>query len=287
GGRVISTSVEFPSVIYPWLRASKEKGWRLELVEPKNGMILDESELLSRITRGVRAVCLSHVEFLTGQRFDLKALAERAHEVDALLIVDGIQAAGCIPVDVKDLDVDIYVVGSYKWLLGPMGAALAYIRRELVDELEPGIVGWRSVEGMWSLDTSGLRYAGAAKRFEYGTSSYDAKVGLAKSIEYLLELGISQIHDHDMRLSGRLLEGLADLPRVRVMTPVESRGPIVTVDVEGVDPEELMRKISRGRRRTIASVRRGLLRFSIHLYNDSEEVDDIVEGLSKTMRRTL
>ncbi len=283
GGKVLSTSLEFPSVIYPWMRVGREKGWELELLEPR-GFLIDEGELLSRIRRGFRAVCLSHVEFLTGQRFDLKALAERAHEVDALLIVDGIQAAGCIPIDVKALDVDIYITGSYKWLLGPMGAAVAYMRRDLAEELEPGIVGWRSVRDMWALN-SRLRYAEAARRFEYGTSSYDAKVGLAKSIEYLLELGLSRIHDHDMRVSGKLLEELSKLPGVSLITPAEGRGPIVTVETKGVRPEDLLREVSREGREVAASVRRGLLRFSVHLYNDSSEVEELAERLMRGLRR--
>lgn len=282
GGKVLSTSVEFPSVVYPWMRIGKEKGWRLELIGPSDGLIVDEGALLSKMDEGVRVICLSHVEFLTGQKFDLKALAERAHEVDALLIVDGIQAAGCIPVDVKALDVDIYITGSYKWLLGPMGAAVAYIRRDLSDELEPGIVGWRSVEGMWSLDTSGLRYAGTARKFEYGTSSYDAKVGLARSIEYLLDLGLSYVHEHDMRVSDELLEGLRDLPGVSIVTPLESRGPVVTLEVRA-KLEELVKELSRGRR-IIASMRRGLLRFSTHLYNDLDDIEEVVGRISKAIK---
>jgi len=281
GGRVLSTGLEFPSVIYPWMRAGKEKGWEIELLKPR-GSLIDEEELLSMIGRGVRVICLSHVQFLTGQMLDLRAIAERAHEVGALLVVDGIQAAGCVPLDVRSLDVDIYVAGSYKWLLGPMGAAVAYIRRDLIDELEPGMVGWRSVEDMWSLEAADLRYAGTARKFEYGTSSYDAKVGLARSIEYLLGLGIREVHEHDMRVSGRLLEGLMELPGVRVLTP-ERRGPIVSLAVEG-GPEELLRRISGEGRRIVASVRRGLLRFSTHIYNDTEDVDEVLERISRAIR---
>ncbi|MEM2377873.1 MAG: aminotransferase class V-fold PLP-dependent enzyme, partial [Candidatus Korarchaeum sp.] len=273
----------FPSVIYPWMRIGREKGWEMEIFEPE-GFLIDEGELLSKIRGGLRAVCLSHVEFLTGQRLDLRAIAERAHEVGALMIVDGIQAAGCIPVDVKALDVDVYITGSYKWLLGPMGAAVAYIRRDLAEELEPGIVGWRSVRDMWALDTSGLSYAEAARRFEYGTSSYDAKVGLAKSLEYLLELGVNRIHDQDMRISGKLLEELSNLARVSPITPAEGRGPIVTVRVDGVRPEDLLRSISGEGRSVVASVRRGFLRFSVHLYNDSDDVEELAERLSKAIR---
>jgi len=120
--KIVSTEVEFPTVVYPWIRISKEKNWNVVLVKARNYLI-NEEVLLSEIDENTKVVCLSHVEYLTGQRFNLKRIAEKTHNVDALLIVDGIQAAGHIPVDVKKLDVDVYVTGSYKWLIGPMGAA--------------------------------------------------------------------------------------------------------------------------------------------------------------------
>ena len=283
GGRILSTEVEFPSVVYPWVRIGKEKGWTVELVEAEDHLI-DENEFLSKIKDGVRAVCISHVEFLTGQRFDLKAIAERAHEVGALLIVDGIQAAGCIPVDVRELDVDVYIAGGYKWLLGPMGAAFAYVRNELLDELEPGIVGWRSVEDMWSLGIE-IKYARGARKFEYGTSDYGSKVGLARSIEYLLELGIDSIHEQDMRVSSEFMDELSQLGELKIVTPGDRgrRGPIVTIEGRGLD-RSLKREGSG--RKLVVSIRRGLLRFSFHFYNDEEDAMEAAERVKKAIRES-
>lgn len=286
-GRILSTDVEFPTVVYPWVRVGKEKGWRVELIRAKDYLV-DEDEVLSRIDRGVRAVCLSHVEFLTGQRFDLRAIAERAHEVGTLLIVDGVQAAGYIPLDVKSLDVDVYITGSYKWLIGPMGAAVAYIRRDLYEELEPGLVGWRSVKDMWSLDVSTeIQYADTARKFEYSTSAYCAKLGMAKSIEYLLRLGIDAIYDHNMKITQYLIEELENLPNVKLVTPVEQekRGSIVTVKIVGKDIGEVAEKLTRGNgRKIVVSIRRGLLRFSPHFYNDEEDLAEAVERLTKIIK---
>ena len=201
-------------------------------------------------------------------------------KVGSLLIVDGIQATGCIPIDVKALDVDFYVFGGYKWLLGPMGAAAAYIREELSDELEPGIVGWRSVEDMWSLDSSSVRYARGARKFEYGTSSYDSKVGLAKSIEYLLEIGIDSIYEHDMKVSERFMERIMEIEGIKIVTP--QKGPIVTIEANR--PYDLLKIMEKGMRRLIASVRRGLIRFSIHLYNDYEDIEEASDRLAEAIK---
>ncbi|RLG88081.1 MAG: hypothetical protein DRO15_03640 [Thermoprotei archaeon] len=285
-GKIISTDVEFPTVIYPWARIGKDKDWSMVLVKSRNYLV-DEEELLSVIDEEVRAICISHVEYLTGQKFDLRRIARKAHEIGALLIVDGIQAAGYEPINVKELDVDIYIAGSYKWLVGPMGAAIAYIRKELCNSLEPGLVGWRSVEDMWSLNTTtDLKYAKAARRFEYSTSAYEAKIGLGKSIEYLLNIGIDRINYHNMKITQYLIEELDKLPRVKILTPMnlKNRGSIITIDVEGVKSHELAQKIMyNGKRQAIFSIRKGLLRFSPHFYNDEEDIDEVLSRLKKAL----
>jgi len=285
--KVVSTDVEFPTVVYPWVRVGREKGWVVELVRSRNYLV-DEDELLSKISDGVKVVCLSHVEYLTGQRFDLRAIAEKAHEVGALLVVDGVQAAGYVPLDVKSLDVDIYITGGYKWLIGPMGAAVAYIRRDLYEELEPGLVGWRSVKNMWSLEVSTeIQYADTARKFEYSTSAYGAKLGMAKSIEYLLRLGIEAVFSHNMKITQYLIDELSNIPNVELVTPAEQekRGSIVTVKVHGRDVSEVAEKLATGgERKVVASVRRGLLRFSPHFYNDVEDLAEVVEKLAQVLK---
>jgi len=186
GGEIISTSIEFPSVVYLWLRIAPDKKWTVRLVDPDPSLLIEEDAVMEAVNEKTRAIVISHVEFLTGQRFDLKKLASRVHVTGGILIIDGIQAAGHIPVDVKAFGADVYISGSYKWLLGPMGSAVTYIRKDLVDDLNPGIVGWRSMQDIWNLELKiPLKYAPGARRFEYGTSAYEAKVGMWKSIEYL------------------------------------------------------------------------------------------------------
>ncbi len=286
GGKVVSTAVEFPTIIYPWVRVGKEKGWEVKLVHAKN-LIVNEEDLLSAIDEGTRAVCLSHVEFLTGQKFDLTKIARKAHEVGALLIVDGVQAAGYLPINVKELDVDIYITGSYKWLVGPMGAAIAYIRRELYESLEPGLVGWRSVEDMWSLSTGPLRYAGTARRFEYSTSAYEAKVGMAKSIEYILSIGVESIYTHNMRLTDYAIKELAAMDRIEVITPheISRRGSIVTFKVKDLKSEVVAKELIKQcrERKPEFNIRRGFLRISPHFYNDEEDIEEFLSSLKKAV----
>jgi len=287
GGNIVSTDVEFPTVIYPWIRVGKEKGWDVRLVRAKD-FIVSEEDILSAISEGTKAVCLSHVEFLTGQKFDLARIARKAHEVGALLIVDGVQAAGYLPVSVRELGVDIYVTGSYKWLIGPMGAAVAYVRRELCESLEPGLVGWRSVEDMWSLSIGPLKYAGTARRFEYSTSAYEAKVGMAKSIEYILSMGVDSIYTHNMRVTEYALKELSSMDRVEVITPLKTfmRGSIASFRIEGLRSEVVAEELIKhcGERKPEFNVRRGLLRISPHFYNDEDDIDEFLSCLKRALK---
>jgi selenocysteine lyase/cysteine desulfurase len=121
-GKVLTTSEEFPSVTYPWLRLGKNISLGVDFIKAKEGVISTE-ELLNQIDQKTKAVVLSHVEYSTGQKFDLAEIAKAAHEVGAYLIVDGIQAAGYCPITVKNWDIDVYIAGSYKWLCAPFGTA--------------------------------------------------------------------------------------------------------------------------------------------------------------------
>jgi len=105
------------------------------LIDTDHSLLIEEDAVMEAVNERTRANVISHVEYLTGQRFDVKKPASRVHEDGGILIIDGIQAAGHIPVDVKAFGVDIYISGSYKWLLGPMGSAVTFIKKELVDDL--------------------------------------------------------------------------------------------------------------------------------------------------------
>ncbi|MBS7250877.1 MAG: aminotransferase class V-fold PLP-dependent enzyme, partial [Candidatus Freyarchaeota archaeon] len=120
GGLVVSTGIEFPSVTYPWLRIARKEKIEVKLVEAKNWSI-SVDDLLSEINEETRVVALSHVEYLNGQKWDIKKIAKQAHEVGAIIVVDGIQAAGYLPLNMREIAADVYITGSYKWLIAPFG----------------------------------------------------------------------------------------------------------------------------------------------------------------------
>lgn len=278
---VVSCSVEFPSVVYPWLRVAALTGCDVRLTRDPD-YIIDRDELIDLVDAETVAVCISHVQYLTGQRLDLAALAEVAHDHGALLIVDATQSAGALPIDVVRDDIDVLLTSGYKWLCGPLGSALLFVRRDLHERLQPGLVGWRSTDQVGiDFDSRHIDWAPAARRFEFGTIAYGGTVGLATAIDYLMDVGIPRINSHNLALARRLADGLADLG-VQFVSPSldDLHSSIVTARFPGYDHVQLARRLFD--KRVVVSPRMGTLRIAPHLYNTTDDIDgalEIMEGI--------
>lgn len=281
-GKIVSTSIEFPSVTYPWIRLSRRKGIDFILIEPRNNCIpLDD--LYEQIDEQTKVVSISHVEFLTGQKFDLEELAKIVHDVGAVLVVDGIQAAGYTPLNVKKWNVDVYITGSYKWLCAPFGTSVAYITKDFYN-LEPIFVGWRSTEDIWNFDATKITYANTARKFEYSTSAYGAKYGLSQSIEYLQKIGIKNIQRHNEKLVKILLEELSLISDLEIVSP-PSRGSIVTFKLKKKGIEEVRNKLRILERPVELTIRQGMLRISPHFYNNESDIYHFVNNLKEILKK--
>ena len=184
GDNVVVNDLENPANLYPWI-AQRPRGVEVRVVRGRGGAVqLDD--LGKAVDDKTKAVSVSHVEWLTGARHDIRAFAEIAHEHGAYLVVDGIQAAGALKVDVKRSGVDFYADGAYKWLVGCSGAGFLYVREDLIPEIEPVQFGYRSVE---EHDLERPRLKDSAKKYELGEPSYLSTVGTKAAIEMLLDLG--------------------------------------------------------------------------------------------------
>ncbi|MHA1978508.1 MAG: aminotransferase class V-fold PLP-dependent enzyme [Candidatus Hodarchaeales archaeon] len=283
-GQVLSTSEEFPSVTYPWLRLGKDNPIQIDIVKAKEGVIPTE-ELLDRIGERTKVVALSHVEYSTGQKYELAEIAKAAHEVGAYFIVDGIQAAGYCPLSVKSWDIDVYIAGSYKWLCAPFGTAIAYISPKLCEKLEPAFVGWRSVEDMWNFNPESFVFTNDAKKFEYSTSAYGVKIGLAEAIHYLNDLGIKNIEKHTNKLITVLLEELKSINGIKIISP-RIRGSIVTFTLLDMDLKKIGEKLGKVPRPINITIRQNRLRISPHFYNTESDILHFIENLKKIIRES-
>ena len=280
---VVGADITFPSTIYPWGRVARSRGFEVRLAGATNGYVSPD-DLIRLIDSNTAAVCISDVEYSTGQRYDLTKLAEAAHKHGALLVVDASQSAAAVPIDVAASGVDALVAASYKWLCGPFGVAVMYLAPHLQDRLDPGLVGFRSHKNMWDLKADRLTFPETARRFEFSTMAYGCAIGLTTSIVYLLQIGVDRIFDHNRHLADQLVEGLLKL-NAEVIPPQneEERTSIVAARFPGADPKEIAEHLSS--RQVIVSARGDAVRFSPHLYNEPDDITRALEEIDRFLRR--
>ena len=276
---IVGVDVVFPSTVYPWLRVAHTTGCEIRLLRTTD-YYAEPKELAGLIDDNTAVVAISHVEFGSGQRYDLQHLAEVAHLHGALLVVDATQSAGAIPIDVHRDGVDILVTAGYKWLCGPFGAAVMFVAPHLQTLYEPGLAGFRSHMDMWDLRADRIQYRDDAGRFEFGTMAYGCALGLAKAIEFILSLGVDAVYAHDLELRGRLAEGLKQRG-AQLLSPAydNESSPIVSARFAGFSSRRLVDALKG--QGVIVSPRADFVRFSPHLYNSSDDIDralDVLDG---------
>ena len=243
---------------------------------------LSSDDVAALVDGRTKVICISHVQYATGHRFDAAELAALAHAHDALLVLDASQSAGIVPLDVHAADVDFLVATSYKWLCSSIGAAVCYIRPELVEGFRPPFVGWKSAVEPYALDAVDMRLPAAAKKLEFSTSGYGAGIALGAAIEYLQAVGIERALAHDLALCARLREGLDGLG-AEILTPREDdkRAGIVTARFPGKDGEGIAARLNE--RGIVVSPRFGSTRFSFHVFNDEGDVDRALDVLADVL----
>jgi selenocysteine lyase/cysteine desulfurase len=278
GSRVVTTDLEYPSAVYPWLR--KRLGVRVHYVKNVEGKILlDDME--KAVDDKTVAVVVSHVEYANGFRHNLKVLSEIAHEHGAYLIVDAIQSVGTMPVDAKRDDVDFLTLSCYKWLLSPPGVGYLYVKDELIEKFEPPFVGWASVNqeifetaDMW--DIYEMPLAKTASRFEAGTPSYPSLTAADTAMKMLLDFGVENIHKRIVQLTDHLIENIKRL-RLEVQTPLEKHHRSGIVNFKIREPGKVVEKLKK--KGIIVSARDNGIRVSPHFYNTEEEIDKLVKEI--------
>lgn len=281
GANVVSTDADFPSVVYPWMRPGKGTHVEVRLAKNRDGVV-SEHDLEKLVDDHTFAISISHVEYGTGQRFDLRWLSEVAHSHGSLLVLDATQSAGLVPIDVGRDSVDALVAGGYKGLLGPFGAAIFYLKRDLAKKASPLLVGWRSTRVPYALDATKLDFADGAKKFEASTMNYAASIGLAESMRYLRVVGYSAVTEHVTSLAGELdraVKGSKRLSEAKILTPsnLNSRANIISLRFKEANQDAIVAEL--GRRNVIVSQRFNGVRFSFHVYNTEGDVSTAVKAL--------
>jgi selenocysteine lyase/cysteine desulfurase len=282
--KIVTTDLEYPSVVYPWLR--KNLGATVCYVKNTNGKILLE-DFEKTVDEKTVAVAISHVEYANGFRNNLRALSEIAHEHGAYLIVDAIQSAGAMPIDVKKDDVDFLTTACYKWLLSPPGAGYLYVKEGLIGKFEPPLVGWASAEpevfettDFW--DIWNLKLSRTASRFEVGSPSTPSLIGAKEAMRILMDYGIENVENRILKLTSYLIQSIKDLG-LELQTPEESQYRSGIVNFKISKTKEIAQTLNK--KGIIVSARANGIRVSPHFYNTEEEIDKLVEEVRKESER--
>ena len=277
GDNVVTTAVEFPANVYPWWSLKERYGVETRMAPERKGRIhLDD--IVAAIDERTRVVTISHVEFASGYRNDIKTLGKICRERDIWFVVDAIQSLGAIEVDVKSSYVDILAADGHKWLLAPEGAAIFYCADEKRERLINTNVGWSSVVNPRDFLNYDLTQKPDATRFEEGSYNSVGLYGLNAAIELLLEVGISTIETHILQLTTALIEGL-ESKGYRVITPKadSERAGIVVFESDQHTPTELYELLHE--QKIITTERGSGLRVSPHFYNTESEIKHLLEVL--------
>lgn len=201
--RVICTELDFPTLAYQWV---VKPGVELVVLPSHDGISVDPEQFAGAVDGRTAFLATSHVLYTTGYIQDLKALADIAHGAGAYFLVDGYQAPGQIPVDVKACEADFYTAGPLKWLCGGPGLSYLYVRDELVQKLEPRITSWFAARDQFTFDLERFEPHRDARRFELGTPALPTVHTALGGQEIIDEVGIEAIRERNAALTQHLVE---------------------------------------------------------------------------------
>jgi cysteine desulfurase/selenocysteine lyase len=295
GDEVVITEMEHHSNIVPWQLLTERKGATLRWLGLTEDGRLDLSNIDEVITERTKVVALTWVSNMLGTINPVAEIAARAHEVGAVVVVDASQAAPQLPIDLQAMDdasrPDVLVFTGHK-VVGPTGIGVLWGRREVLEALPPFHGGGEMIE---TVTMQRSTYAGIPHKFEAGTPPIIEAIGLGAAVDYLDHIGLDAIHAHEQAITGYALQGLASVPGVRVLGPLDaaSRGGAISFELAGVHPHDIAQVLdSRG-----VAVRAGhhcakpaharfgvqaTTRISSYVYTTPAEIDALIEGLNYT-----
>ena len=283
GDIVLVSDKEFPANIYPWL-ALRKAGITVEVAPTTAEGWPDEAYLLRRLAEPrVKVLAVSLVQFANGYKVDLAALSAATRATGTWLVVDAIQGLGVEPVDVRRTPVDILSSGAQKWLLSPWGSGFTYIRRELIEQVDPMYVGWTAFEGtddFSRMTEYSTAFRSDARRFEMITLPFQDFVGMNASLRMLMDVGIDRIAGHIRSLHRPLLDWARERG-IRVASPVGGHASAI-VCLAPPDPQAAWAALREARIYT--SLREGAIRLSPHFYNTEADMSRVRDVLARTLQ---
>jgi cysteine desulfurase/selenocysteine lyase len=283
---IVVTEMEHHANLIPWQQLAARTGAKLSWFEITPEGRLDLSNINSVITENTKIVALTHQSNVLGTIIPLEAIVARAHEVGAVVVLDACQSAPHMPIDVKELDVDFLVFSGHK-ALGPTGVGVLW--SSLLDDLPPFLYGGSMIE---TVTMTSATWAPAPRRFEAGVPNMAQAVGLGAALDYLMSIGMHEVHSHEVALTKYLIDKLQQISDLKIVGPtsIDSRGGAVSFTVGEIHPHDLGQYVdSQG-----VAVRTGhhcawpltrklgvpaTTRASLYLYNEESDCDALFDAI--------
>ena len=291
GDEIVITEMEHHSNIVPWQLLCQRTGARLRWFGVTEDGRLDEADDL--INERTKIVALAHQSNVLGTINPVAEIAERAHAVGALVLVDAAQSVPHGLMDVSAIGADFVGFTGHK-MCGPTGIGVLWARRELLDAMPPFLGGGEMIETVW-MDRS--TYAPPPHKFEAGTMPIAEAVGLGAAVDYLSEIDLPAVRAHEQKLLQRALRSLGEIDGLRILGPTEpvDRGCAISFTLEGIHPHDVSQVLDdrgvavRAGHHCAWPLHRALgvqssTRASFYLYNTADEVDALVEGITTTQK---
>ncbi len=272
GDKIVCFDEEFPANYFPWKRL-EQQGVRIEWLSAT-----DSLDRIDEAATGARLLTISFVQYLSGYRADLAAIGEICSRRGCFFFVDAIQGLGAFPLNVEEMRIDALSADGHKWMLGPEGCGILYVRREKQDLIEPVEFGWTNVAAYNDYASRDMTLRPDAGRYECGTLNTIGCFGLRAAVEFLLTIGVERISPYVQALGDHIAEGVLrkGYELLGRRTPETGAG-IVSFRKPGVDCRLTVRTLKD--RGIIAAPRQGWIRTSPHFYISPDDVGQLLEVL--------
>ena len=293
GDHVITTDLEHNSVLRPLYRLEAERGVSLSFVAADKQGCVDYSEFEGLIRPETRAIVCTHASNLTGNELDLERIGEVAHRNGLLLIVDASQTAGCRPIDMERMQIDVLCFTGHKGLMGPQGTGGLCVREGV--EIQPWKVGGSGIHSYSKTQPEEM-----PTRLEAGTLNGHGIAGLSAALEFIEDTGISVIHDYEVGLMRRFYDGVRNIPGVKIYGDfsTDERTAVVALNIGDYDSGAVSDQLAEDygiatrpgahcaprMHQALGTVEQGAVRFSFSWYNTAEEVDEAIRAVEELAR---
>ena len=291
GDEIVVSEMEHHANLIPWQQLAERVGAKLSWLPITSDGRLDLSNISQLITQKTKIVAITHQSNVFGTIVPIDQIVKAAKAVGALVVLDACQSVPHFDVDVKNLDVDFLAFSGHK-MLGPTGIGVLWGKSELLDQLEPALFGGSMVD---SVTMESATWAKSPRKFEAGVPNMAQAVGLSAAVDYLNNVGMENIARHEHELTKELLDGLSQISAVKVIGPLDmkDRGGVVSFTIDGVHPHDVGQVLDQygiavrtGHHCAWPLMRKlnlvGTTRASFHMYNDSKDVQALLQAVVKT-----